>query len=456
MSPNPYDHDEPSEEEIARMEETGTFTRGELREAEKLEGYPDTVIPKPGPSISGVTLTEEQDDALRDILDWTRSGLPEFSLGGYAGTGKTTMLREVVERLSERGTVKVLAPTGKAAQVLRRKGVEAETVHSFLYNFRGISRDEHTGRDLLNFEAKRGLDERPSWIVVDEASMVNAHMARDARQHGIPILWIGDHGQLPPIGEDPKILADPDAVLETIHRQAAGNPIIAAANKVRQGLEPRRWVQDVDERRAQGEDGEGELLVQRRRGGDSGALVRLAKKLEVDQVICGRNRTRHALNRIWRELDGRQFETRPEAGDRVICLKNNRRLGIFNGETFTIERIVDFWDGGDLARSVLVVDLKSEDGRLFETLPVWSGQFLGDRKLTTDEAEELALQWMAQLGDIDRIGIEAFDYGYAITCHKSQGSEWPRVLVVDEAFGEKPRWRYTAITRARDFCAIAI
>ncbi len=402
-----------------------------------------------------IELTEEQGLVLDTMEDWclNNESMTDLTLGGFAGTGKTTILRQLIDRVGDRRDLQFVAPTGKAAQVLSRKGVPAHTVHSVFYNFTGHSEDE-SGRQTPQFRKREKVNLRPEIFICDESSMVNLQMARDIWRHRVPILWVGDHGQLPPIGEDPEILKSPDLKLETIHRQAAGNPVLQAAHSVRKGDAPANWLSGAKQRHKKGEDG-GEIHVFRR-GGDSGSIHEYALENEIDQIICGYNKTRISTNKLVRQELGRSGRF-PVKGDRLICLKNNRSVGVFNGEIMDVEEVVEFIGNKKNPETcIVVIRLKSETGRDV-TLPCWGGQFHSRDQLTTAEEEELIELYESQLSAYqDDLRIDSFDYGYAITCHKSQGSEWDRVMVVDQAFGEKSRWRYTALTRAKDFCAVSV
>ncbi len=144
-----------------------------------------------------------------------------------------------------------------------------------------------------------------------------------------------------------------------------------------------------------------------------------------DQIICGKNKTRHAANRRMREFLGHTRDL-PVVGDRMVCLRNNHQLGLLNGQIWIAAE--DAQDGGETYALTAYNEDKEADVQTFE---VW--------------AQEPA--WY------DRNEAEEFDYGYALTCHKSQGSQWDHVMVMDEGWvfrQNKHRWLYTAITRAAE------
>ena len=187
-------------------------------------------------STPGIVFTADQQAAIEAIDEWASDPESrEFTLGGLAGTGKTTMLAEILKTLPCR----VAAPTGKAAQNLRRKGIPAGTVHGLIYKY--IGEDEN---EKPVFDDK---GDAHAFVAIDEASMVNAEMANDLRRHCGRILWVGDHGQLPPVGDDPGIMSDPDARLETICRQTDGSDIIRFAHHLRTGCKAEDFTVKADD-----------------------------------------------------------------------------------------------------------------------------------------------------------------------------------------------------------------
>ncbi len=186
--------------------------------------------------MSDFTPSEEQSTAIRQIVEWYKSGRQEFYLAGYAGVGKSTVAAIAIEELKAKCRVKSVrtaAYTGKAASVLRKKGVpDAQTIHSLIYL---PVVDEESG-DLRFIVSEESPAADADLIVLDECSMVNADIAKDLRSFGKKILVMGDPGQLPPInGEGAFTSREPDLFLREIHRQAADSPIIELATLARQG-----------------------------------------------------------------------------------------------------------------------------------------------------------------------------------------------------------------------------
>jgi len=256
--------------------------------------------------------TPHQQDALKSVSEWLKArpgmnGTPQvFRLFGYAGTGKTTLATHIADAAD--GEVKFAAFTGKAASVMRGKGCRgASTIHSLIYRAR------ESGEELPSFDL---WDEAPAskaeLIIIDECSMVDAELGRDLLSFGVPVLVLGDPAQLPPIqGGGFFTEAEPDAMLTEVHRQAQDDPIVRLSMDIRAGeyLEPGRY---------------GGTEVLRKADLDPNRV------LEADQVLVGRNATRRSYNARMRERRGFEDEM-PSAGDKLVCLRNNRKKGLFNG-----------------------------------------------------------------------------------------------------------------------------
>src|SRR5215472_10701671 len=357
--------------------------------------------------------TPHQDAALKAAAAWLKArpgspGTPQiFRLFGYAGTGKTTLARHLAEDVN--GDVVFAAFTGKAALVMRRKGCsDASTIHSMIYRARD------SGEETPSFEL---WDDSPaahaSLVVIDECSMVDAELGRDLLSFGAPVLVLGDPAQLPPI-QGGGFFTDqpPDAMLTEVHRQALGDPIVQLSMEVRAGHALTPVKHDLTE-------------VVRRGDFDP------ARALETNQILVGRNATRRAYNARLRErrgLDG----ALPVAGDKLVCLRNNRRKGLFNGGLWVVKK------RGVRKSGVLSLRLLPEDETLARALPVSVRP-----ECFTGGIEQM--EWPV------RKRYEEFDYGYVLTVHKAQGSQWDDVVLFDESFAfqdTRERWLYTGITRA--------
>jgi exodeoxyribonuclease V len=360
--------------------------------------------------------TPHQQNALKSVADWLRAkpgsdGTPQvFRLFGYAGTGKTTLARHIADEAD--GEVKFAAFTGKAASVMRGKGCRgASTIHSLIYRAR------ESGEELPSFDL---WDEAPAskaeLIIIDECSMVDAELGRDLLSFGVPVLVLGDPAQLPPIqGGGFFTAAEPDAMLTEVHRQAQDDPIVRLSMDIRAGesIEPGRY-------------GETEVL----RKGD----LDPQRVLDADQVLVGRNTTRRSYNKRMRERRGFEDEM-PSAGDKLVCLRNNRKKGLFNGGLWTV---------------------KERSGRKGAKAGIMTMRLLPDDDTAT-RGVKVSVRPECFSGGIEQVDwqrrkpYDEFDYGYVLTVHKAQGSQWDDVVLFDESFAfpeSRERWLYTAVTRA--------
>lgn len=382
----------------------------------------------------------QQDRALVAVNNWFHNqSSPIFRLFGYAGTGKTTLARHIAEGID--GTVLFAAPTGKAAYVLKTKGCpNTGTIHQLIYTPKEKSQAKlkelqaHLLREkartpapiqanirdleyLIDIEQKNLR--RPSWnlntdsllkkaklLIVDESSMVDEQVGEDLLSFGVPILALGDPAQLPPVtGAGFFTKQKADFLLTDIHRQARDNPIIEMSRIVREGGAL-----------PLGSYGESEV-------------VRMADfqrdwVFQADQILAGKNDTRRAYNRRIRELRGAS-QAYPHQGDKLVCLRNNHDSGLLNGSLWTVETALDPGDG------FVALELLGEEGQRVAS-SAHGCLFHGQNPEWYEKKE-----------------ADEFDYGYALTVHKSQGSQWDEVLVVDEWFrNDRQQWLYTALTRA--------
>jgi exodeoxyribonuclease-5 len=405
-----------------------------------------------------------QAKAIRDIKDWFTGRTREqqvFRVFGYAGTGKTTITKHAIAELGlsdGANGVMYAAFTGKAALVMTRKGTPASTIHSLIYRVSEATQEEiekvkrniATIREKLNSlgPADRFLEEarlrslelrlddihKPRFvlneqsivrdaalIVLDEVSMVGPDMARDLIAFGKPILVLGDPGQLPPIkGEGAFTQAEPDVMLTEIHRQAGESAIIRLASMARQGI-PIPY------------------------GGHDGHVWKMPRNavtpdqmLRGGQVICGKNATRINLNTAMKRAAGFDGVYPSGKGEKIICLKNRNDLGLVNGMFVEFDEIRE---EGPLAFSATI---RTEDGtKIPGRQRFYKGHF--DDHVQYDR-ERIKRDWRDLKALIETV------WGYAITGHKSQGSQWENVIVYDDGLGRTPedraRWLYTAITRA--------
>lgn len=466
--------------------------------------------PAPKPSMSEVVLNAQQQAALESMQDWvarvknTMSSKP-YVLQGFAGTGKTTSVRQLLDKLDiPLSRIALVAPTNRAAKVLQNKtGLHCTTIHRLIYltvaeeleffrerlhmwesaanftdladliivsnetsledlfldtgggteaefqefveshrstilKYEGVTLPQDPGarhsyfgqvkkekigeykneiQKLLQEELKVRKKEakevlgRYSLILVDEASMVNETVGADLVGYGVPTIFVGDPFQLPPVKAKPYWHnLKPGSILTKIERQkgeGAGIPL--AGERIRNG---QRIVANESVR------------LHPRNSLPAEAFAR------ADQVICGTHKVRERLCRIIRQELG-HTTAHPQEGEKVVATYNDRQLGIMNGEIYTVKRSELRGDG-----KITLMDLEDPYGHVVRNVTAWTDGFAG-RAVTQYLPDHHGKFW----------------WGYCITCHQSQGSEWGHVVVCNDWGGDhKDQWLYTAITRASKLC----
>jgi exodeoxyribonuclease V len=365
--------------------------------------------------LSNFTPSDQQNEAIKAVINWYNqsdgSRSPFFYLGGVAGTGKTSCARTIADQIG--GNVLYAAFTGKAALVLRGKGcVDATTIHSLIYK---AIEDEETGEvDFLIDHESKVREAR--LVIVDECSMVSEDMGKDLLKFQTPVLVLGDPAQLPPVkGLGFFTSGKPDFMLTEVHRQAQDNPIIRLSMMVRnrERLVPGRY---------------GDSIITTMGGNDPVIME------DYEQTICGLNKTRRTLNEMSRTAKGFD-DPFPVVGDRLVCLKNERELGVLNGGLWDVTEIKMRYP-----KSITMTLRTADDGYRpeFVRAYVHHAFFNGTEK---------EIDWR------ERKKYNEFDYGYALTCHKAQGSTFKSCLIIDESASfreDRYKWLYTAITRASD------
>lgn len=389
--------------------------------------------------MSGFELSPEQERGRSAVLQWFRNPNRTkqwFFLNGSAGTGKSSCTVATIESI--KGKVLFAAPTAKAALVMSRKGCQgAQTIHSLIYKPKGVggnkaaihkmeaelkTLDPNTDKArLLAKELKKLLEgvkpmfslnldsalREASLLVVDEVSMVDHFTMQDLLSFNIPILVQGDLWQLPPIGGKNFFKDIPaDYTLTQIHRQAADSPVIHLATLARD-----------------------KKPIPLGNYGDSFVTNDKSKvdALSHDQIIVGKNTTRHATNEKVRMLRGFIGEM-PNPGETVICKNNNRELGLTNGDIFK----VDSFD--IISNNVGIIGVTNEE---LSTRVICHTQYFVGKEPDPWEKKKR----------------ECFSFGYCATAHACQGSEYPSVYMVDQSRyfpGIQSLWKYTGISRASD------
>ncbi|MEI7485873.1 MAG: ATP-dependent RecD-like DNA helicase [Chryseobacterium sp.] len=344
-------------------------------------------------------LTDEQKNIIRSVLKELDVN-PFISMGGYAGTGKTTCVATIQEALkAKKRKFLVCAYTGKATNVLRNKGISASTIHSTIYKpIKILNNDTIEWVLKSNFE----LDACEGFII-DEASMVSEEIHKDLLTYNLPILYVGDHGQLEPIGGKFNLMLDPHFKLETVHRNAG--EIAHFAEHLRSGLPSTSFK------------GSNKVQIVKE------SAIKEKHLAQVDQIICAFNKTRISINEKVREFKKINY-TYVAIDEKIICLRNKKKEGLFNGMQGVVTKLN-----------------KNADKFNFVSQGVHFKNILYDPN-----------QWGKEKSDFKFYQEEnPFDYAYAITAHKSQGDEFDSVIVYEERCNEwdHKKWCYTAASRAK-------
>lgn len=383
-------------------------------------------------------LTRKQEEGLRIAIDRYNHNEPYTVIAGYAGTGKSTLINFIIAALevNPEDEVAYITFTGKASEVLREKGCpNAMTAHKLLYY------SKQTPNGKFFYRPRPSLEKDYKVIVVDEVSMLPKDMWDLLLTHGIYVIACGDPFQIPPIdkNQDNGILNNPHIFLDEVMRQAKESDIICLSMDIREGKKINPF-----------------------KGNDTQVFNKKdlcdGMYFWADQILVSTNKSRHDINSYIRDDLGRGFE--PEINDKVICLRNcwdtlseKQCDPLINGSIGTIsamhmESIDYIIMGQKVTAPVLVTDLITSNDE-------YKNLHIDYTALTTGEKffnprQEYIIRKNKQNPELP---IE-FNFGYAITGHRAQGSQWNKVLVLEESFPfdriEHARWLYTTVTRAAE------
>ena len=380
-------------------------------------------------------LTIRQEQGLKVAIARYMNREKYTCISGYAGSGKSTLVKFIINSIpgiDPEKDVCYACYTGKAAQVLLKKGNKnVSTLHKLMYE--SIPRPDGT------FYHKPVSEIPYKIVVVDEVSMVPGSMWKQLIRYQPYILALGDPFQLPPVNKDDDngVLKKPHVFLDEIMRQAQESEIIRISMDIREGKNINLF------------DGN-EVKIYSPKDFTEPML------LWADQVLVGTNATRININNIMRGLLGR--EGGPKSGDKVICLRNDWETFADNGDPL-VNGTIGFLQNpyttyanfprflGGYRFEVLNSNFVSDSGANFSSINM-------DKKMimTGEKCCDFKTAWKLGQSKFGYLMPKEFTYGYAITCHKSQGSQWDKVLIVEEGFPfdktEHARWLYTAVTRA--------
>lgn len=350
------------------------------------------------------------------FTSWFSGAKPgdRFFLSGAAGTGKTWLINHLVKTMNLRPIV--LAPTNKACRVLEQKGIAAITIHSAIYYPPTVYNDED-GSIVLDFEYE-GMKTTADLIIIDEVSMigskVGADIDRTLEECKLPVLLVGDIHQLSPVA-DTQWVGAPDYEMKKVLRQnmhTAPN-IISLATSYRMNCMSDLDFCDFPD-----------LVIKRRYSAKD--------LLEADMILTRTHASRRTVIKRKRMIQGYTSYYDTHYNEPFIILMNDYRNGFYNGQE-------------------LVFDHELED-------------FLACREISHNQYRYIPKdQYVFEdFNDPDSYRNSNYTFGYAITVHKAQGSEWDTVLLLDvanrhpaETDEEYRRWMYTAMTRAKKKLIIA-
>jgi len=377
-----------------------------------------------------MNLTKMQRTAIEKAIEWyyTESYKKQlFVIGGYAGTGKTFIVKLLIEILGL-ATYNVLfcAYTGKAVNVLRMRGNIAQTIHKSFYQI-------YNNNSILRFKLKKELPSIVKLIVIDEGSMINNKIVDDILSFKIPVIMLGDPGQLPPIFGRNTYMDEPDVFLTEIMRQKDDNGILELATKARN-----------NEKISFGTHKNTRVI----------SFDKVTDIEKYDIVLCWKNSMRIKMNSLIREKLG-FTHIYPSRNEKLVCLNNNyvhevtyNDIGIVivNGlNCISLSDVQNIDDEQDTFVLRYKPDFIKENSYYFETRC---------NKSIFDNIGDISKCNVAEIPQ-DIVNI---DFGYSLTVHKSQGSEWDNVLVINDYGGSNddyPKWLYTAITRSKKSITIA-
>ena len=384
-------------------------------------------------------LTNKQEEGLKIILDRHKRNEKYTVVAGYAGTGKSTLVKFAIEALNvESSKVAYATYTGKAAEVLRKKGNPgACTLHKLLY--------DHFPMPGGGFYRKPKTELDVTIVVVDEVSMVPKPMVDLLLKHKIYVIFLGDPFQLPQIDKDTEnhLLDKPHIFLDEIMRQAAESEIIQLTMKIRNG-------ESLDLFKGN------EVQIFKKNEFNTGMMT------WADQIIVATNATRKSINQQMRKILG--YSGLPQHGERMICLRNywddcndagdalvNGTTGIIENPFESFRRIPAYIKNDRRDLPTIVGNFIPDGGIEFHSIEMDKEMIMTGKKCIDWRVAYQLGKLKPKIGDIVP---KEFAFAYAITCHKAQGSEWEKVLVVEEGFPfakeEHARWLYTACTRASE------
>ncbi len=385
-------------------------------------------------NITEADLSPDQKEVFTKILKWVSDPKDMLlTFGGVAGSGKSTVISLLAKKISK--NVAFACYTGKAANVLKNKLDQAKVEYSYCGTLHGLIYtpivDQKTLR-VSGWRKRAFIDE--DLIIIDEASMVSEKIFNDLQIYHKKILAVGDFAQLPPIKCDFNLMDNPQLTLKQIHRQAADNPIIKLSAMVRQAQDFSQFSCDDDRVRFLNKSSNDlDEFV-------SNMFANPQDRLD-STILCYFNKSRVRYNGVCRKIIGHTDDI-PMKDDVVICLKNEEINGayVFNG----MRGMVNYCSNYDKSRYDTLIQFPYDNMNVSELI----------NKQQFNMEKTISSPFDIKLKSWEKVGM-LFDYGYALTVHKSQGSQFNNVVVFIEVNKHNTddmfrRWLYTAVTRSSD------
>ena len=398
------------------------------------------------------------------------------AITGYAGTGKTTLVSQIANNFDP-SRILFLAMTGKAVSVLKNKvppNVGCKTIHSAFFTIQDEQPTPcrynktcwHSEFDCFESAPKPigppkfiprdsaiNIDQDYDLLIIDEASMLNEYFYKIVNRANVHKIFVGDPGQLPPIdGKQIEILSKTPHKLDKVMRQALDNPIISLATSVREGKNIKEFYKAPHLAIGHNLDPKSAL-----------ALINYqfmkGKAMNMQSIIlCYRNTTRVAINNRVRKNQG-YAPGSVHPGEKIVCLRNNWDAGLINGQLYTVQKVEKIRGDGRTFVYLLTLEEDSPNKLIYEVIA--DPRTFGALNANDIIAENNHDEWITFVNNKHRTNVDQndkmayFDYGYALSVHKAQGSEWPQVYLANERgcameHQEIRQWMYTGVTRAKD------
>lgn len=386
-----------------------------------------------------ITLNTQQQEASRLLRKWWEKQEDQiFTVVGPPGTGKTTIIRKLMDDMGwEQDEILFVAFVGRAAQNMIINGLNAVTIHSAIYDYGETpvldSNGEpviENGRPLMKnyFTKREKLDPKYKAIVIDEGGTVDRVLGADLISFGLPIIVLGDLDQLPPVFGKSPFLRNPDVVLTEYMRQAEDSEIIWMSRMINEFKEVPYGKYNNS------------LVIPK-----SELTAEIAAS--VDMCITTRNKTRQQFNDELRRYHlGLEPDDLITIGDKVVCRNNDRSTvirdpSIPNVDIYLVNGMIGYVKNVDLStltKTTVNIDIQPDflEKSMFSNIPINLKYF------NTPVFEK----------PTERIFEAQIQLSHAISTYMSQGSQYDTVLYYDDALGNREQRRahiFTALTRAK-------